>query len=136
MLSYRAKKPNVRRRRLRNVLSLSARIGVWKVAVKDIHANARYELGQESPGTSLAPPLPFRSEYSFRLDNRPPRFRSDFDSGSSRVVALSFLLFPQTARFSTPRLWPSFNPSPTFRNQSRILFPSNLVKKRGERKRE
>lgn len=142
MLSYRAKKPNVRRRRLRNVLSLSARIGVWKVAVKDIHANARYELGQElvtSPGTSLAP-----------LSLSVPNIRSDSTTGhrvsdrisipdrveSRRVVALSFLLFPQTARFSTPRLWPSFNPSPTFRNQSRILFPSNLVKKRGERKRE
>lgn len=73
MLSYRAKKPNVRRRRLRNVLSLSARIGVWKVAVKDIHANARYELGQElvtSPGTSLAP-----------LSLSVPNIRSDSTTG-------------------------------------------------------
>lgn len=114
MLSYRAKKPNVRRPRLRNVLSLSARIGVWKVAVKDIHANARYELGQElvtSPGTSLPPsPFPFR----IFVPTRQPatafpigfRFRIESSRGESWLYLSSF--FPK----------PPVSPLPDFGRRS------------------
>lgn len=106
-----------------------------------------YELGQELV-TSLPPPsrLPFRifvpsrQRGHRRVSDRisiPDRVES---SRAESVVLSLFLFLPNRPTFlhSRPRLWPSFNPYTVLSEISlRILFPSNLVKKRGrERERE